>query len=251
MQQRLPKHIHYVWVGGPLPDEQRAYVDAWRDQNPDYEFTLWNESNIDFSIPLVKQAYDQKKWSKVADIVRLMAVLKHGGIYLDTDFQIYKPLDPLLRHRCFYGFQTEQPSKDWVANGAFGAEPGHWFIARALTRLLSMRSFPGVPDRPTRFGPKLITKLLVEEGLAAYSPGGTQIRDIHLCPTEVFYPYAFGEDFHPSCIKPNTLAVHVWSHQPSWNKDVPAWVRLAKSIRKRVLKTYQKPQMVRGLPTRG
>ena len=104
-----------------------------------------------------------------------------------------------------------------------------------------MKSFPGVPDRPTMFGPKLITKLLVEEGLTAYSSRGTQVRDIHLCPTEVFYPYAHGENFHPSCITPDTLAVHVWSHTPSWNKDLPAWVRLAKSVRKRLAGAYSQP----------
>jgi len=55
----IPKHIHYVWVGGPLPDEQRGYVDTWQEKNPGYEFTLWNERNIDFSVKLIKQAYDQ------------------------------------------------------------------------------------------------------------------------------------------------------------------------------------------------
>jgi len=99
------------------------------------------------------------------------------------------------------------------------------------------------------FGPKLITKLLVEEGLAAYSSRGTQVRDVHLCPTKVFYPYAIGEDFHPSCITPSTLAVHVWSHRPSWNKDVPAWVRLAKSVRKRAMKAYPTPKTACALQT--
>ncbi len=83
----IPKRIHYVWVGGPLPDAQRAYIDSWRETNPDYEFTLWNESNIDFSVNLIRRAYDQRKWAKVADIVRLVAVLQHGGIYLDTDIR--------------------------------------------------------------------------------------------------------------------------------------------------------------------
>jgi hypothetical protein len=67
----------------------------------------------------------------------------------------------------------------------------------------------------------------------------------------VFYPYAFGEDFNPSCITPNTLAAHVWSQQPSWNKDVPAWVRLAKSVHKHLMKAHPKPQTVRASPTRG
>ncbi len=243
-QAMIPKNIHYVWVGGPLPDVQRAYVETWREKNPGYAFTLWNEENIDFSIRPIRKAYDQKKWAKVADIVRLLAVLKHGGIYLDTDFQLLKPLDNLLHHRCFFGFQTKYRSKDWVANGAFGALPEHWFIARALVTVLNIKSLPGAFERPTMFGPKLITKLLVQEGLNSYSPCGTMVRDIYLCPTETFYPYAFDEEFHESCITPETLAVHYWSK--SWEKDVPDWVRIAKSIRKRLIDT---PARLSVLPT--
>jgi len=235
-QAMIPKHVHYVWVGGPLPDEQKAYVETWRRTNPGYLFTLWNEDNIDFSMPLVRKAYDQKKWAKVADIVRLAAVLKHGGIYLDTDFHLFKSLNTLLHHQCFFGFQTKNPSKDWVANGAFGALPDHWFIARALAAVLSMKSLPGLLERPTMFGPKLITKLLVREGLNSYSSCGTMVRDVYLCPTETFYPYAFNEEFHESCITPETLAVHHWSK--SWEKDVPDWVRVAKSVRKRLIQAH-------------
>ena len=234
----IPKRIHYVWVGGSLPYEQQVYVDSWRHTNPGYKFTLWNETNIDFSNGFVKRAFDQKKWSKVADTVRLMAVLQHGGIYLDTDFRLYRSLDSLLQHQCFFGFQTKQPSKDWVANGAFGAVPGHWFVARLLAALLSMKSLPGLPERPTTFGPKLLTKHLVHEGLKSYSPGGTWVRDVYLCPTEVFYPYAFDETFHPSCITAETLGVHFWSK--SWEKDIPAWIRIAKSARKRMITAQSK-----------
>ena len=69
----------------------------------------------------------KKRWAKVADIARLQAVLKMGGIYLDTDFELHKPLTSMLKHRCFYAFQEERPSADWVCNGIFGAEPDHWF----------------------------------------------------------------------------------------------------------------------------
>ncbi len=227
----IPKHIHYVWVGGPLPAAQRAYIDSWRETNPDYAFTLWNESNIDFSIEMVRRAYDERKWAKVADIVRLAAVLRHGGIYLDTDIRLCKPLDPLLRHNCFFGFQTEQPTKDWVASGVFGAEPGHWFIARALTTLLSIRSLPGNMERPTKFGPKLITRLLVAEGLQSYSAEGAQVKDVFVCPTKAFFPYPFGAEYHSSCITSDTYGVHFWER--SWERTVPAWIRFAQAVRDR------------------
>ncbi len=227
----IPKHIHYVWVGGPLPDTQRAYIDTWRETNPDYQFTLWNETNIDFSMNLLRRAYNERKWAKVADITRLVAIMRHGGIYLDTDIRLCKPLDPLLHHKCFFGFQNEQPSRDWVANGVIGAEPGHWFIAQALTSLLSIKTLPGGLERPTKFGPKLITRLLLAEGLQAYSPSGVQVKDIFVCPTKYFFPYPYGAEFHNSCITPETYGVHFWER--SWEKTVPGWIRLAKAIRDR------------------
>lgn len=230
----IPKHIHYVWVGGPLPDAQRAYIESWRATNPDYEFTLWNESNIDFSIDRLRRAYKERKWAKVADITRLVAVLRHGGVYLDTDIRLCKPLDPLLHHKCFFGFQEQEPSRDWVANGVIGAEPGHWFIAHALANLLSIRSLPGGIERPTKFGPKLITRLLLAQGLQAYSPMGVQVKDIFICPTESFFPYPFGAEFTPSCVTPETYGVHFWER--SWEKTVPAWIRFAKAVRDRTLR---------------
>lgn len=227
----IPKRIHYVWVGGPMPDAQRGYIDSWRATNPGYELVLWNEDNIDFSVELVRKSYQERKWAKVADIVRLTAIHQQGGVYLDTDIRLYKSLDPLLQHKCFFGFQTAARSTDQVANGIIAAEPGHWFIERALKRLLAIRSIPFGLDRPTKFGPKLITRLLHEEGLASYSPAGVHVKDIFVCPMPYFFPYAFDEEFQEGCITPETYGVHFW--EKSWEKDLPGWVRLAKSIRNR------------------
>lgn len=245
----IPRVIHYVWVGGPLPDLQRSYIQTWRDTNPDYQFIQWNESNLDFSIPLLRQAYTERKWAKVADIARLLAILRHGGMYLDTDIKLVKPLDPLLERHCFFGFQTELPSRDWVANGVMGARQGHWFIARTLTALLGIRSLPGF-ERPTSFGPKLVTKLLISEGLDA-NPlhvhryyQGAQVKDIYICPTRYFFPYPFGAEFEPGCVTPETYGIHFWER--SWEKDVPRWVRIAKGARDRARSVQAR--LTRGTP---
>ncbi|MBV8615616.1 MAG: hypothetical protein JOY66_17875 [Acetobacteraceae bacterium] len=225
----IPKRLHYVWVGGPLPDLQRAYIESWRQTNPDYEVVGWNESNIDFSVPMIRAAFQERKWAKVADIVRLMAVAEQGGIYFDTDFKVLKSLEPTRRHACFFAFQEPDASPDWVANGVFGAEPGHRFVHKALERLLSKRRVPLGLERPTSFGPKLITQLLREEGLATYSPDGVQVGDVFVYPTPVFFPFTWRERFDPSCIGEATLAVHFW--EKSWDRDVPLPLRLARSAR--------------------
>jgi mannosyltransferase OCH1-like enzyme len=195
----------------------------------------WDESNIDFSIPMIQTAYQRKEWAKVADVVRLLAVAKYGGVYLDTDFKVFKPLDRLLVHNCFYGFQVETASPDWVANGAFGAIPEHWFIQEALTRVLAIRRKPFGLNRPTEFGPKLITALLRKYGLHDYSRNGLYVRDVFLVPTPVFYPFAWNEQFNERCITDQTLAAHFWAEsegrEPSWVSSLPAFLRMARRAR--------------------
>lgn len=224
----IPRRLHYVWVGSPLPAKQRSYIDTWRQTNPDFEIIGWTEDNIDLSVPWVRHAYQQRKWAKVADIVRLMAVDRLGGIYLDTDFRVCKPLDPLLNDRCFYAFQHERQLSDLVGNGVFGAEPGHWFIRKALRRLLAMRHHPF--ERPTAFGPKLITRILKEEGLRGYSPEGVIVKDIIIHPRPVFYPFGWDEEFSEDCIGDKTMAVHFW--EKSWQKDLPVAIRLARQAKR-------------------
>ncbi|XP_041366955.1 uncharacterized protein LOC121381677 [Gigantopelta aegis] len=48
------------------------------------------------------------------DIVRLEAVLEYGGIYLDLDAMVVKPLDPLLNYEVVMGYEHE----NGLCNGA-------------------------------------------------------------------------------------------------------------------------------------
>jgi hypothetical protein len=228
----IPKRLHYIWVGSKLPAKQRGFIDSWRETNPDFEIVEWNEGNIDMDIPAIARAYARRRWATVADIARLIAVYQQGGIYLDTDFQVYRPLDGLLAHRCFFAFQYEQHPTDWVGNGVFGAVPGHPFIARAMETAVQIRGNPLGLDRPTKYGPKLITRLLREEGLRDYSADGVTLRDMFICPKTMFFPFAYGDEFSDDCLTADTLAAHFWER--SWGKDVPAPIRWAQSVRRRI-----------------
>ena len=76
---------------------------------PDYEIKRWDESTIDLSKfgPYLKEAYDQEEWAFVSDVVRLYALVTEGGIYMDTDIEVVKPLDELLTLEAFMGFEIE------------------------------------------------------------------------------------------------------------------------------------------------
>lgn len=121
----IPKKIHYCWFGGnPKPKLAKKCFRSWKKYCPGYEIIEWNEDNYDLSAaPLyVRQAYEAKKWAFVTDYVRLQVVYDQGGIYLDTDVELRKPLDHLMENRAWFGFEDGIR----VNTGCgFGAEAGH------------------------------------------------------------------------------------------------------------------------------
>lgn len=103
----IPKTIHYCWFGGkPLPRTARKCLASWRKMCPDYKIKRWDESNFDvWQHPFVASAYDTGAWAFVSDWVRLKVLYDNGGVYLDTDVKLLKPLDELLENQCYIGVQ--------------------------------------------------------------------------------------------------------------------------------------------------
>lgn len=105
----IPKKIHYCWFGGnPLPELAKKCIASWKKYCPDYEIVEWNESNFDIHCcDYVREAYAAKKWAFVSDVARLYALVNHGGIYMDTDVEVIKPLDDILCYEAVSGFEAE------------------------------------------------------------------------------------------------------------------------------------------------
>lgn len=105
----IPKTIHYCWFGGnPLPKLAKKCIESWKKYCPDYEIIEWNESNFDINCnTYVKEAYEAKKWAFVTDYARFEILYKYGGVYLDTDVEIIKPLDDILSKGPLIGCETD------------------------------------------------------------------------------------------------------------------------------------------------
>ncbi len=52
-----------------------------------------------------RRCLEQNKWGFLGDIVRLQALVEHGGFYLDCDVELFQPLSRLpVDHRFTLGY---------------------------------------------------------------------------------------------------------------------------------------------------
>ncbi len=128
----IPKKIHYVWLGDKeLPKQDQEYIEGWKKLNPDYEIIHWTEKDIDLEkYPLVAKALEKKRWALASDIIRMYAIFNEGGIYLDTDVELLKPLDDLLKYDAFAGWESQY----WFTTAVFGAKKYSPWIGKILKR---------------------------------------------------------------------------------------------------------------------
>lgn len=118
----IPKVIHYCWFGrGKMPEMALKCIESWKKYLPEYKIKEWNEDNFDLDMyPYVREAYDNRKFAFVTDVVRLYALYHEGGVYMDTDVEVLKSLDPFLHHNAFSGFEDEKN----IPTGIMASEKG-------------------------------------------------------------------------------------------------------------------------------
>lgn len=162
-EEHIPKKIHYCWFGnGDKPQVVNKCIESWSKNLDGYEIVEWNENNFDINCnEYVKQAYEAKKYAFVSDYARVYALYNYGGIYLDTDVEIFKSFDDLLNNDSFWGFEQE----NYIATSTIGAKKGNKIIKRFLDSYEN-KSFineDGTFDDLTNVA--IITEILKEYGL--------------------------------------------------------------------------------------
>lgn len=103
----IPKTLHYCWFGRkPLPKSALKCIKSWRKHLPDYEIREWNEDNFDvYSIPYTRDAYKEGRYAFVSDYARFKILYEYGGVYFDTDVEVVRPIDDLVKRGAFMGWE--------------------------------------------------------------------------------------------------------------------------------------------------
>jgi hypothetical protein len=193
----IPRIIHRIWLGDrPMPEEYKQFGKTWQSLHPGWEMILW----VDANLPPLKNTWAFNTASSLAarsNIARYEILLRYGGIYVDTDFECLKNLEPLLENvECFVGWE-----RDDIANNAIiGAVPGHPFLCGLVDSLEeNVRSMPDEDPAVTQSGPYYLTKML------------HQHPEVTIFPPRLFYPYEWHERWRRNEKFPDAYAVHHWS----------------------------------------
>jgi mannosyltransferase OCH1-like enzyme len=194
----IPKIVHHIWVGDPMPDCLEGHVETWRRLHPDWDHIMWR----DFDWLTNQHLYDTAEeitphvGQLRSDLARYEILHTYGGVYVDTDMEALRPIDDRMGVECFAGWETDGV---WVNNAVLGCVPGHPLMADLIAAAPGSvaRNAGARPNRMT--GPHLLTPLARKHGITVH-------------PASVFYPYHFSEigrrvDYG------DAYAAHHWANQ--------------------------------------
>jgi mannosyltransferase OCH1-like enzyme len=169
-----------------MPQLAKDCILSWHKYMPDWEYRLWNEDNFDVnSVPYTKEAYQAGKYAFVSDYVRLKALYDEGGLYLDVDFEVYKPFDDLMSHKAFAGVEGSKHHP--VMMGVCASEAHGEWINEMLDAYQGKHFLvDGKPDMTPNV--TLLTAVMRQNGLV--QNGLEQdYKDLHIFPVDYFSPH--------------------------------------------------------------
>jgi len=237
----IPKIIHYTWLGGnPLPELEQQCLASWKEHMPDWEYRWWNEETFDIAAaPLyVRQAYEARKFAFVSDYVRLWALEKFGGLYMDVDFMVYRPFDELMdKYAAFAGYEGSK--RNPVMQGVIASE-AHGAWVKDMLRTYDTRTFikeDGSLDmtpNTTYFSDRLEAQGFVPDG----KEKDVFVADtffLHVLPVWAFCPVlTTGEDVRT----PETYCEHMgessWNTSKGWKSKILK--KMSPAFRARLIK---------------
>jgi len=118
--------------------------------HPEYEYVFFDDAHVEAFIQEQctewRDAFRSFRFRiQRYDFFRYVAVYHYGGFYLDVDVFLAEALTPLTSMECVFPFEELTDSQflwdrfqmDWqIGNYAFGAEPGHPFLAAVIDNCL-------------------------------------------------------------------------------------------------------------------
>ena len=165
-------------------------MQSWQKFCPDYLIVEWNEKNFNIKEcpQYVIDAYHRKKWAFVTDYVRLRVVYEYGGIYFDTDVELVKKIDFLLKYSAFFGFEN----KKYISTGlGFGAERGCGLLYEMMEMYQTIPFILEDGSENKKTCPVINTEIFLKHGLEQKDKQQILEGNIMILPSICMFPIDF------------------------------------------------------------
>lgn len=213
----IPKLIHLIWLGSPLPDRCQQMISSWHKFHPDWTMKVWNDEDAAAFQFTNQAAFDKaQNWGEKSDIWRYEILYRYGGLYVDTDFECLQPFDNLHKSCEFYtGIgQTTDPV---LLIGIIGSRPGHPILKALIDNI---RVGPGNHDCERIMyytGPYFFTRIFLAQASAC------DRATVVPFPTTFFYPFPGSQRYREDAenikkefVRPESMAIHYFA--TSWQE---------------------------------
>ena len=213
----IPKIIHQIHMGdNPLPEQELYWQKTWIDKNPDWSHILWDDAKIKGDLKITHpQVFENcESFSEKSDILRFEILYQFGGLYVDTDFECLKNIDPLFMNKSIVLYKQQRRK---ICSAFFGATKGNTDVKRLIDGLPGREKSHGNQNADAKYGPLYVTETLGHE-VALPDGKGSKKKTV--------YPYLWmekdrrTEDFTKT--HPEAYAVHHWNH--SWKLKSPKYL---------------------------
>jgi hypothetical protein len=169
----IPRIIHRT-----LPAQPKAEVDAiWQTvvrHTNGWDRRTYQSPRDPNDWPITGHAFGKcVDRAMESNLVRFEALWNHGGVYLDSDVSLVRPLDSLLGAGMLIGMEDEE----WLGTAVVAAVPRHPAVRVALDAMVAHVLSGG----PRSTCPRVVTPLLKSRD------------DVTVLPRKAFYPVAFGQ----------------------------------------------------------
>ena len=206
----IPKIIHGIWFSGdPLPELYKRCLESWKKHAPDFEIKIWDlETYKADDCLFFKQAIKDKNYSFASDYARADILYRYGGIYMDLDVEMLRPIDDLLYNDAYMSFESLERIE---CGSGMGAKPFNPIIKEICESYKKRPYFNKNGDWDNSTCPVRYTKVIEKHGLK--KNGGFQfVEDITVYPFEVLT----GKSFDTGICYNTELSYTLHHHNGSW-----------------------------------
>ncbi|HEV2916622.1 MAG TPA: glycosyltransferase [Candidatus Babeliales bacterium] len=207
-EPRIPKIIHQIWVGSPLPDTYIPFIESWKKHHPGWQYILWTDQMIEELNLVNKDQYNAtSNFGQKSDIARYEILYRFGGLYVDIDFECLRSFD-IFHHCCDYYTGVAYAGRFSTFNGLIGCAPGNPIIKGCIDTLDITVHHEGTPEHNILFtsGPFHQARNFI----AHAQESGRAVA----FPVNYFYPWPFSRKEDSAVLDkwyhPETFAIHYW-----------------------------------------